>query len=207
MESEPTIAPKLVKGDTITLPTTGGFLKVTHYDTSYPDQPLMMFASLIESPEGVEEIPILRMHSKCLFGESFGSQKCECGPQLEEGIAEVITNKGILVYLDQEGRGHSLHDKFREYKLQEQGLDTFQASEALGLKADARSYEVVADILKERGITKVRLLSNNPDKVSQLRNFGIEVVESVASDVEVNEYNKRYLDAKAARYSNDTKNV
>ncbi len=197
----------LLKGHNILLPTDNGLLKVTHYSTQYKDQPYMSFAHLHESPEGIAEIPVLRIHSRCLFAESYGSKRCDCSEQLDEGLKSVIANKGLLIYLDQDGRGHTLGEKFHEYQLQnEEGLDTIAASQKLGLEPDARKYDVVADILKSIGITRVKILTNNPDKAKKLETLGIEVVEIIPSHVEANPFNREYIKRKSSFYKNEKKN-
>ncbi|MEP6843884.1 MAG: GTP cyclohydrolase II, partial [Pseudolysinimonas sp.] len=143
---------------------------------------------------------LVRVHSECLTGEAFGSLKCECGPQLQAALDTIEEQGGIVVYLrGHEGRGIGLINKLKAYRLQEDGLDTLDANIALGLPADARDYGAAVGILKDLGLSSVRLLSNNPEKARQLRERGIEVTELVPLVVGVGEYNAGYLDAKRDR--------
>lgn len=146
------------------------------------------------------ENPIVRVHSECLTGEVFGSLKCECGPQLHESLELIQREGGIVVYLrGHEGRGIGLVNKLRAYKLQESGLDTFDANLALGFPPDLRDYGAAVAILEDLGVGSVRLLTNNPDKAKQLETHGMTVSELVPLLVGVGEFNQDYLDAKRDR--------
>lgn len=143
---------------------------------------------------------LVRVHSECLTGETFGSLKCECGPQLDAALERIDAEGGVVVYMrGHEGRGIGLVNKLRAYALQERGLDTVDANTALGLPADARDYAAAAAILRELGIERVRLLTNNPDKVSQLQGFGIPVTERVPLLVGLAPNNHQYLETKRDR--------
>jgi len=143
---------------------------------------------------------LVRVHSECLTGEAFGSLKCECGPQLQAALDTIEESGGIVVYLrGQEGRGIGLINKLRAYKLQEDGLDTLDANLALGLPADARDYGAASAILDELGVSSVRLLTNNPEKVRQLEAHGVTVSERVPLVVGVGSHNEGYLAAKRDR--------
>lgn len=143
---------------------------------------------------------LVRVHSECLTGEAFGSLKCECGPQLQAALDTIEEQGGVVIYLrGHEGRGIGLINKLKAYRLQEEGFDTLDANIALGLPADARDYGAAFGILKDLGISSVRLLSNNPEKARQLRERGVEVTELVPLVVGVGEYNEGYLDAKRDR--------
>lgn len=147
---------------------------------------------------------IVRVHSECLTGEAFGSLKCECGPQLEAALETINTEGGVVIYLrGHEGRGIGLINKLKAYRLQEEGLDTLDANLRLGLPADARDYGAATAILKDLGISRVRLLSNNPEKARQLVERGIEVAEMVPLVVGVGEFNEGYLDVKRDRMGHD----
>ncbi|MDT0196482.1 GTP cyclohydrolase II RibA [Arthrobacter sp. AB6] len=122
-----------------------------------------------------EKPPLVRLHSECMTGDVFGSQRCDCGPQLREAVEKIALEGGFLLYLRQEGRGIGLYSKIEAYALQDKGLDTFEANIALGHKEDEREYSTAVDILRAVGVHKVRLLTNNPDKAKQLHNLGIEV--------------------------------
>jgi 3,4-dihydroxy 2-butanone 4-phosphate synthase/GTP cyclohydrolase II len=143
---------------------------------------------------------LVRVHSECLTGEAFGSQKCECGPQLHSALEAIDAEGGVVVYLrGHEGRGIGLINKLRAYRLQEDGFDTLDANLALGLPADARDYGAATAILKDLGISRVRLLSNNPEKARQLEERGVTVTELVPLVVGVGVFNEGYLDAKRDR--------
>jgi 3,4-dihydroxy 2-butanone 4-phosphate synthase/GTP cyclohydrolase II len=140
---------------------------------------------------------LVRVHSECLTGEAFGSLKCECGPQLQAALDTVEREGGVVIYLrGHEGRGIGLINKLRAYKLQEEGFDTLDANIALGLPADARDYGAAFAILKDLGVSSVRLLSNNPEKARQLRERGVTVTELVPLVVGVGEFNEGYLETK-----------
>lgn len=144
--------------------------------------------------------PVVRVHSECLTGEAFGSQQCECGPQLAASLDRVQQEGGAVVYLrGQEGRGIGLIDKLRAYRLQADGLDTLDANLALGFPADAREYGAAAAILADLGLTDIRLLTNNPDKIAQLEAHGVTVLERVPLVVGVDAANERYLETKRDR--------
>ena len=146
------------------------------------------------------ETALVRVHSECLTGEAFGSLKCECGPQLDAALEAIEEDGGVVIYMrGHEGRGIGLINKLRAYSLQEEGLDTVDANLALGLPADAREYAAAAGILSDLGISKVRLLTNNTDKVNQLRELGLDVVEQVPLIVGVGPNNHQYLETKRDR--------
>ncbi|QEI08351.1 GTP cyclohydrolase II [Pigmentiphaga aceris] len=140
--------------------------------------------------------PLVRVHSECITGEVFGSQLCDCGPQLREALALIARQGGVLLYLRQEGRGIGLYAKLQAYSLQKQGLDTFEANRHLNLPEDSRSFEDAAKMLDALGINKIRLLTNNPDKQAQLEQYGIEIEDIVPTGVYLNPHNRRYLEAK-----------
>ena len=148
----------------------------------------------------LEEAPLVRVHSECLTGEAFDSLKCECGPQLQAALDAIEQDGGIVIYMrGHEGRGIGLINKLRAYSLQERGLDTVDANLALGLPADARDYAAAAGILADLGVEKVRLLTNNSDKVNQLRELGLDIVEQVPLLVGVGPNNHQYLATKRDR--------
>ncbi|MFH8285265.1 GTP cyclohydrolase II [Streptomyces antibioticus] len=141
-------------------------------------------------------VPLVRLHSECLTGDVFGSARCDCGPQLREAVERIARTGGVLLYLRQEGRGIGLYNKLDAYALQDQGLDTYEANAALGLPEDDRDYTAAAQMLRALGITRLDLLSNNPDKAGQLRDLGISVHERVPTGVFTTPHNVRYLRAK-----------
>jgi GTP cyclohydrolase II len=141
--------------------------------------------------------PLVRIHSQCLTGDVFGSLRCDCRQQLEMALSMIAQQgAGILIYEQQEGRGIGLMAKLQAYELQDQGLDTVEANERLGFKADQREFALPSEILKALNVARVRLLSNNPDKVAALEKGGIEVVERVPCEVEPSEHSEDYLKTK-----------
>jgi GTP cyclohydrolase II len=144
-------------------------------------------------------VPLVRPHSECLTGDVFGSERCDCGPQLREAVERIADSGGFLLYLRQEGRGIGLYAKLDAYALQDTGLDTYEANVALGHDEDERSYLVAAQMLRALGVTRVALLSNNPDKARQLRRFGVAVASQVPTGVHLSAANARYLITKALR--------
>ena len=144
-------------------------------------------------------VPLVRPHSECLTGDVFGSQRCDCGPQLREAVERIADSGGFLLYLRQEGRGIGLYAKLEAYALQDSGLDTYEANLALGHREDERSYLVAAQMLRILGVTRIALLSNNPDKARQLRRFGVTVTARVPTGVHLSATNARYLATKARR--------
>lgn len=143
------------------------------------------------------DTPLVRLHSECLTGEVFGSQRCECGNQLAEAMARCAEQGGIVLYLRQEGRDIGLYNKLDAYKLQiEDGLDTFEANTALGHPVDGRNYKAAAEMLEALGVRHLRLLSNNPDKAAQLERYGLHVAQTVPTGVHLCAENRPYLAAK-----------
>ncbi|MCG6500246.1 GTP cyclohydrolase II [Kitasatospora sp. A2-31] len=143
--------------------------------------------------------PLVRLHSECLTGDVFGSDRCDCGPQLRESVERIAEAGGYLVYLRQEGRGIGLYNKLDAYALQDSGLDTYDANTALGLPEDGRDYTAAAQMLTAIGAGTVDLLSNNPDKAAQLAALGITVGRRVPTGVHLSASNIRYLRAKVER--------
>ncbi len=141
-----------------------------------------------------DEPVLVRVHSSCLTGDLLGSMRCDCGDQLDTAMKKVEEEgKGVILYMNQEGRGIGLLNKLKAYKLQEQGMNTYEANKALGFKMDERDYGVGAQILHDLGITKMRLMSNNPKKRTGIIGYGLEIVENVALEIEANPHNEKYL--------------
>ena len=158
----------------------------------------MHVALILGQPNG--QPPIVRLHSECLTGDVLGSLKCDCGPQLQAALREIAgAGWGILLYLRQEGRGIGLINKLRAYALQDQGFDTVDANTRLGFRVDARDFRVAARMLELLGQHRIRLLTNNPEKVAELEKAGIEVVERVPHRVSANPHNEKYLATKRDR--------
>lgn len=151
---------------------------------------------------GTTQTPLVRMHSECLTGDSFGSLRCDCGPQLQASLRLLASSPGgILLYLrGQEGRGIGLANKMRAYALQDQGMDTHEANRALGLPADGRDYAEAAAMLRALGAARIRLLTNNPDKVATLRRHGVEVAKVEPLVIAPNPFNAAYLRTKAQKF-------
>ena len=174
--------------------------------TAYGEFRAVTYRTLIDAKEhqafvmgnvDTEDPVLARVHDQCVTGDVFGSLRCDCGEQLEEAIRRVASEGcGVIVYMDQEGRGIGLHNKIRAYRLQDSGLDTVEANEALGLPADGREYGIGMQILVDLGVRKLRLMTNNPTKRSGLEGFGLEIVERVPIEVEPNAHNAEYLRTK-----------
>ena len=158
------------------------------------------FALVFDCPDAMEG-PWVRLHSECVTGDVLGSARCDCGDQLDAALARFGREGGVLVYLRQEGRGIGLKSKLDAYALQDKGVDTFAANEALGLPADAREYRVAAEMLMALGLKKVRLLTANPTKVLQIREAGIEVAAAEALPQTPTPWNRRYLEAKQRHFA------
>ncbi|WP_110932446.1 bifunctional 3,4-dihydroxy-2-butanone-4-phosphate synthase/GTP cyclohydrolase II [Paenibacillus bouchesdurhonensis] len=153
--------------------------------------------ALVKGEIGGEEPVLVRVHSECLTGDVFHSHRCDCGPQFEASLKQIEeAGNGVLLYMRQEGRGIGLINKLKAYKLQEQGLDTVDANLKLGFPADLRDYGIGAQILKDLGVSKIRLLTNNPRKITGLEGYGLEVVERVPIQMKENEDNSNYLHTK-----------
>lgn len=156
--------------------------------------------ALVKGDIGGGEDVLCRVHSECLTGDTFGSLRCDCGEQLASAMKQIdAEGRGVLLYMRQEGRGIGLINKLRAYELQEQGLDTLEANIALGFAGDLREYYIGAQILRDLGVRTMRLLTNNPDKVYQLEDFGLEITERVPIQVEATKYDLRYLLTKKDR--------
>ncbi|MBS1646303.1 MAG: bifunctional 3,4-dihydroxy-2-butanone-4-phosphate synthase/GTP cyclohydrolase II [Bacteroidetes bacterium] len=152
------------------------------------------------------EAVLVRMHSSCLTGDIFGSCRCDCGPQLHKALEMIEKEgKGVLVYMNQEGRGIGLLNKLKAYKLQEQGRDTVEANVELGFKPDERDYGVGAQILRDLGISKIKLMTNNPKKRAGLIGYGLEIIENVPIEIKSNEHNSLYLKAKKEKLGHNLK--
>lgn len=158
--------------------------------------------AIIESHKFSDK-PMVRIHSSCFTGDILGSLRCDCHQQLHFALQRISEEGGILIYLNQEGRGIGLLNKIKAYALQESGLDTIEANQKLGLPADSRNYYLVANMLKNRGIKHIRLLTNNPNKVADLQKYGITKVEVENIPVHFNQHNKKYLMTKKAKLNHD----
>ena len=188
-----------------------------HLPTAYGDFRMVAFQQISTGQEHValikgewkdDEPLLVRVHSSCMTGDIFGSMRCECGDQLHKALRLIEKEgKGVLVYLNQEGRGIGLMAKVEAYKLQEEGLDTVDANLHLGYQADERDYGVGAQILRSLGVSKMRLMSNNPTKRIGLEAYGLEVVENVPLEIEPNAYNHFYMETKKKRMGHQLKSI
>lgn len=139
---------------------------------------------------------LVRIHSECLTGDLFHSQRCDCGRQLDAAMQQIDKEKGVLIYLRQEGRGIGIINKLKAYNKQDEGLDTIEANLALGFDIDYRHYEAAIEILKDLGINSIRLLTNNPDKINAFDDSGIDIKERIPLEIKANENNRKYLETK-----------
>lgn len=179
------------KGEEAQLPTAYGDFRVVPFKQKSNG---MEHVALVKGNVSTSEPVLVRMHSSCITGDIFGSYRCDCGDQLHEAMRKVQEEgRGVIVYLQQEGRGIGLMNKIAAYKLQEQGLDTVEANLHLGCRADERDYGVGAEILRQLGVQNMRLMTNNPVKRIGLESFGLEVAEIVPIEIKPNEYNHDYL--------------
>jgi 3,4-dihydroxy 2-butanone 4-phosphate synthase/GTP cyclohydrolase II len=183
------------------LPTEYGEWRAMAYQSAIDtDEHVALILGDIGGPEPV----LVRMHSQCLTGDVFGSQRCECGEQLRAAM-RMISDKGrgVVVYMRQEGRGIGLHNKLRAYALQDKGMDTVEANEALGFPADRRDYGIGMQILVDLGLDEIRLLTNNPAKRAGLEGYGLRVIERVPIVIQPNEHNVRYLETKRKKMGHE----
>jgi len=184
----------IVRGDRVKLPTEYGDFDLIPFIDKTSNQE---HVALIKGTWKPDEPILTRVHSSCVTGDIFGSLRCDCGPQLHKAMQMIEEEgTGVIVYMNQEGRGIGLFNKIKAYKLQEQGMDTVEANIALGFNEDERDYGVGAQILKELGVKKMRLLTNNPIKRIGLEGFGIEIIENINLEIPVNEHNQFYMSTK-----------
>ena len=185
------------QGEEVDMPTEFGHFRLIPFRQKSNG---LEHVALIKGEWNEDEPILVRVHSSCMTGDIFGSQRCDCGSQLHEAMKLINeTGKGVVVYLNQEGRGIGLMNKMRAYKLQEEGMDTVDANLCLGFKADERDYGVGAEILRKVGVHKMRLITNNPVKRIGLESYGLTITEIVGIEIEPNNHNSRYLHTKAER--------
>ena len=187
----------------VNLPTQWGSFELIAYRQTTTDQEHL---ALVKGKWKKDEPVLVRVHSSCLTGDIFGSCRCDCGPQLHKAMEMIEKEgKGVIVYMNQEGRGIGLLNKLKAYKLQEQGLDTVEANLKLGFKMDERDYGVGAQILRDLGLSKIKLMTNNPTKRAGLMGYGLEIVENVPIEIKSNTHNKLYLKTKRDKLGHSLK--
>jgi 3,4-dihydroxy 2-butanone 4-phosphate synthase/GTP cyclohydrolase II len=176
------------------LPTDHGPFRVYAYESIIDGE---THVALVRGDIGDGRDVVVRVHSRCLTGDVFHSSRCDCGQQLHTAMERIaLEGRGVLLYLNQEGRGIGLANKIRAYELQDQGLDTVEANERLGFKADQRDYGIGAQILSELGVRSMRLLTNNPRKFIGLEGYGLSVVEQLPLEIPASDFSRRYLKTK-----------
>lgn len=189
----------------VNLPTEIGSFKLKAYRQTTNDQ---IHLVIYKGKWNQDDEILVRVHSSCMTGDIFGSCRCDCGPQLDKSMKMIEENgKGVIVYMNQEGRGIGLINKLKAYEIQEKGKDTVEANIELGFKPDLRDYGVGAQILRDLNVTKIRLLSNNPKKRAGLTGYGIEIVENVPIEIESNIHNKFYLKTKRDKMGHTLNNL
>ena len=189
----------------VKMPTVYGDFQLYAFKQTTNDQEHL---ALVKGEWTEDESILVRVHSSCMTGDIFGSCRCDCGPQLQKAMQMIDeAGKGVIVYMNQEGRGIGLLNKLKAYKLQEEGLDTVEANVKLGFKMDQRDYGIGAQILRDLGVKKMKLLSNNPKKRTGLTAYGIEIIENVALEIESNMHNELYLKTKRDKMGHSLKQL
>jgi len=197
-----TATPKVRRVSNSSIPTPHGTFDITVYRDAYG-----LEHSILSMGNLANTTPLVRLHSECLTGDVFGSKRCDCGDQLDQSLADIAkTGHGALLYLRQEGRGIGLGNKIKAYELQDNGFDTVDANLELGFPADARQYDVAADMLREVGVSAVQLMTNNPAKIQALSELGITVTKRIPLVITALQTNEHYLRTKADRMGHQKKN-
>jgi 3,4-dihydroxy 2-butanone 4-phosphate synthase/GTP cyclohydrolase II len=195
----------IVRDIEVKMPTKYGNFNLIAYRQTTNDQEHI---ALVKGTWKPGEAVMVRMHSSCVTGDIFGSLRCDCGTQLQKAMEAIEKEgKGVIVYINQEGRGIGLLNKLHAYKLQEEGRDTVEANIELGFKADERDYGVGAQILRDLGVSKLRLMTNNPKKRAGLTGYNLEIVENIPLEVESNPHNHFYLQTKRDKMGHTLKNI
>lgn len=189
---------------TVDMPTKWGNFKLIAYQQTNTGE---NHVAIVKGEWEKNEPVLLRVHSSCFTGDIIGSLRCDCGDQLQNALQNIEqAGKGVVLYMNQEGRGIGLVNKLKAYKLQEEGLDTVQANESLGFKPDQRDYGVGAQILRDLGVQKIKLMTNNPKKRIALRGYDLEIVENVPIEIKPNEHNEKYLTTKRDKLGHEILN-
>jgi len=187
----------------VDLPSEYGDFKLHHFDEKNGG---LEHLALVKGEWKKDEPILVRVHSSCMTGDIFGSCRCDCGSQLQKSMEKIEkAGKGVILYLNQEGRGIGLLNKLKAYKLQEEGYDTVEANEKLGFKNDQRDYGIGAQILRSLGVSKMKLMSNNPRKRTGLIGYGLEIIQNIPLEIESNEHNSKYLEVKKSKLGHHLK--
>lgn len=176
------------------MPTEWGTYMMNAYAEDVDQE--MPHIAMVAEGMNPEEVVTVRIHSECITGDLFHSQRCDCGKQLDEAMKIINADKGILIYLRQEGRGIGIINKLKAYNLQDEGYDTIEANKQLGLEVDNRDYSLAVDILKDLGVKRINLLTNNPDKINAIDESDIELVQRLPLEIKPIETNYQYLKTK-----------
>ena len=189
----------------VDLPSEFGNFKMTAFRQTTNNQ---LHLAIFKGKWSIKDEVLIRVHSSCVTGDIFGSCRCDCGPQLHQSLRQIDKNgQGIVIYMNQEGRGIGLLNKLKAYELQEKGLDTVEANLALGFKADHRDYGIGAQIIREMGVSKIQLLTNNPKKRIGLSGYGIKITKTVPIEIKSNQYNSKYLKTKRDKMGHNLKEL
>ena len=192
-------------GPEVQMPTKYGYFRLIPFLQTATG---LEHIALVKGTWEPDEPILVRVHSSCMTGDTFGSLRCECGEQLHKAMETIEKEgRGVLVYMNQEGRGIGLMNKIKAYKLQEQGLDTIDANLHLGFNADERDYGVGAQILRKIGVRKMRLMTNNPVKRIGLESYGLTITENVPLEIPTNPYNEKYMRTKKERMGHTLKSI
>lgn len=182
---------EIIQSDVARLPTRHGTFKIKAYKDGYQEHLAIMSQDISTLDD-----PIVRIHSECLTGDAIGSLKCDCNNQLDLALKLISDKGGLVIYHRQEGRNIGLVNKVNAYKLQDEGYNTVEANQKLGFKADERDYGAVGYILKDLNVTDMRLVTNNPRKITYIESLGINIIQRIPAITEVQKYNERYLEVK-----------